>query len=318
MKKISTMGELLIDFVPVLNNNNHVYEQKAGGAPANVAATVAILGGDSTFYGQVGDDIFGHFLISELSHFGVNTSHIRTTKDAKTGLAFVHLDEEGNRSFHFYRNPSADMLYSKDDYENDSALEDIFAFSSVSLIDYPIKDAHLAAIQKIKQNNGYLVFDTNIRLHLWKDHAQYRQLIFDFIRLVDIVKIADDEIGWLTNADTVEEGVKILLETGIEMLLLTRGKKGATIFTNGIEVSHPGYSVDTVDTTGAGDAFLGAFLYQLSTLDQSIKHLNVDVLEELLAFSNAVAAISTTKKGALSAIPTRQIVSHFRDNQLSR
>ncbi|MBN2540884.1 MAG: carbohydrate kinase [Bacilli bacterium] len=315
MKTVSTMGELLIDFVPFDETKPGVYEQKPGGAPANVATTIAILGGNATFYGAIGKDVFGDFLIEELQKQNVNTSHIKQTKAAKTGLAFVTLDKDGNRSFHFYRNPSADMLYSKGDYLEDSDLEDIFAFSSVSLIDYPIKDAHMAAIDKIKRNKGLLVFDTNIRLHLWENHETYRNLLFDFIQLSDIVKIADDEIGWLTQTDDLEEAIQILKAKGVKMLLLTKGKNGACIHWNDQVIEAPGYSVKTVDTTGAGDAFLGAFLYQLSRQVEYYLDLPMNKLQDMLRFANAVAALSTTKKGALSAIPDLKEVESFLKEQ---
>lgn len=314
MKSISTMGELIIDFVPYDENQQGVYEQKLGGAPANVATVVAILGGDATFYGQVGDDVFGTFLLDELSRHGVNTKHVLKTKEAKTGLAFVSLDKKGNRSFHFYRNPSADMLYRKEDYIEDSDTEDIFAFSSVSLIDYPIKDAHLEAIQKIRQAGGMLVFDTNIRTHLWDDHDAYRELIFMFIAVSDIVKIADDEIFWLTQTNNLKDAIQTLKAKGAHTILFTKGEQGASIYLEQRELDVPGYQVLTVDTTGAGDAFLGAFLYQLAKNETEFTDMTDLELERILQFSNAVAAISTTKKGAVEGIPTIEEVSEFLKN----
>ena len=303
MKKVCTMGELLIDFVPVDNLDN-TYEMKFGGAPGNVAATVSILGGDATFYGQVGLDAFGDFLKSELKQMGVNTSYVLQTNQAKTGITFVDIDKEGNRSFNFYRNPSADMLYSKEDYLEHSALEDIFAFSSVSLIDYPIKDAHLAIIEKIKNHHGLVIFDVNLRLHLWKDLTAYREMIHRFIEMSNMVKISDDELEFVTGKDNEEEGLEYLQDLGIETILYTRAYKGASIIHNGHRTDIPGFKVQTIDTTGAGDAFLGAFLYRLSIIDKEPSKWTIKDDEEILTFCNAVAALSTTKKGAVSAIPS--------------
>ncbi len=305
------MGEIVIDFMPKDIKHPTIYEQKAGGAPANVAATVAILGGDATFYSQVGNDDFGRFLINCMSEFGVNTDYILQTDKAKTGIVFVTLDEHGNRSFRFYRDPSADMLYSSQDYLDNSGIEDIFAFSSVSLNDMPIKDAHLAIIQKTRKNNGLIVFDANLRLGLWKDHQYYRKVVKDFISMSDIVKISEDEIHWITQEEDPDEGIKQIQSLGVNMILFTKGKSGASIYTKDQFIDSLGIVVKTIDTTGAGDAFLGAFLYKISLLDKHYLELDRQELTGILDFCNVVAAISTTKKGALAAIPKLEEVESF-------
>ncbi len=309
MKKIATMGELLIDFVPM--EKSGAFEQKFGGAPGNVAATIAILGGDAVFYGAVGKDMFGDFLIKEIKRFGVDSSHIIQKNEARTGITFVTNDKEGNRSFLFFRNPSADMLYSADDFESSHGDEDIFAFSSISLIDYPIKDAHLAIIDYVRSRDGIIVFDANLRIHLWKDQDHYRDVVIDFIGKSDILKVAEEEVFWISRKNDLESGLRYLKSLGPKMIVLTLGKEGSEIHIKKKAYFAPAFKVPTVDTTGAGDAFMGALLFKISISEKSYLAFTDDEYQEMLTFANAVAALSTTKKGAVEAVPSLKEALEF-------
>jgi len=314
MKRIGTMGELLVDFVPL---SQGVYAQKFGGAPGNVAATVAILGGNSVFYGAVGNDIFGNFLIDEIKTFGVDASHIIKKDDVRTGITFVTNDQAGERSFLFYRNPSADMLYSKEDFLDNPGHIDIFAFSSVSLIDYPIKDAHLAMINKAKSEKGIVVFDANLRIHLWKDQAHYKEVVTDFIRKSDILKVSSEELAWITDSKDEFTAINYLRILGPKVIIITKGSDGVDLYLRDEKIHIQAYKVGVVDTTGAGDAFLGAFLYKLSLNDKDYLDLDITEYINITRFANAVAALSTTKQGAVSAVPDLETANLFiQDNYL--
>lgn len=311
MKYVSTIGELIVDFLPE-DNNPGVYRRKMGGAPANVVATVAKLGGKAAFYGMVGRDTFGDFVIDELRKTGVDVSYIARTDQAKTGLAFVELDADGNRSFEFYRNPSADMLYTDDDFLANNGNHPLIAYSSISLVSEPMRTTVLAAMNHAKQNSGITIFDVNIRPNLWKDHDAYREIVHEYISLTDIIKLSEEDLMWLTRSQDMDEAIFKIMTFKPLMLIVTKGRKGSEIHIRNQVIEVYGYRVEAVDTTGAGDAFLGAFLYQLSLMEEyHFLKIPDDMLAEMLRFSNAVAAISTTKKGAIEALPTIEEVEIF-------
>ena len=197
------IGEALIDFIP--NERNCGFSEvksfspKTGGAPANVLGAFSKLGGKTQLITQLGDDPFGHKIADELKAFNIGLDNVVFTKAANTALAFVSLDGEGNRTFSFYRNPSADMLYSADNL-SESVFEDCFAlhFCSVSLGDFPMKGAHRKAIELAKKNGAIISFDPNIRLPLWNDTDLLKSAIDEFLPMADIIKVSDEEIGFIT------------------------------------------------------------------------------------------------------------------------
>src|SRR5690625_3117785 len=195
MGKVITIGEVLIDFIPAIRGSKlkevESFIKKPGGAPANVAACVSRLGGKSKFIGKVGQDAFGEYLVDILRAEKVDTNDIFYTDEAKTALAFVSLDNSGERDFSFYRNPSADMLLREDEIQADIFEKgDILHFCSVDLIEAPVKYAHLKAIEYAKQNGAIVSFDPNVRLPLWDDETECRQTIKQFIKHADILKLS--------------------------------------------------------------------------------------------------------------------------------
>jgi len=311
MKKVVSMGELLIDFIPAQKGvsllNVKGFTKMPGGAPANVVATVARLGGKGVFLGQVGQDAFGDFLKKELKAAGVDTSCVFQTTKAKTCLAFVTLSDDGDRDFIFYRNPSADQLF-ESSLINDSLLqESIFHFCSVSLDDYPIKDAHRYALEVVNKKKGFISFDPNVRLSLWSDHKKYRQVINEFIPYADLLKIADNELEFITGLVDETKAIKKLFIGNVKYIIVTKGAKGSELHTKTNHYKEVGFVVNAIDTTGAGDAFIGAFLYKLS-LDILEKELTEEKIRNYLRYANATAALTTTKPGAMSAIPAKEEV----------
>lgn len=308
MYKIYTLGEALIDFIPeekavALKSVSH-FERVPGGAPANVAAGIAKLGGHSAFIGKVGEDAFGHCIIDALKECGVDTSLMLTTKECGTALAFVTLDQHGDRDFAFYRNPAADMLLSPE--EIDAAWfgkDDILHFGSVDLIEAPVKYAHIKAIDAARAAGALISFDPNVRLPLWPTPEDCRKAILEFLPLADLVKISDDELPFITGIENPEEAITSLFTGAVKTVVLTKGPAGAVFITPDFKAEAPGIPVTPVDTTGAGDAFVAALLYQLSQRQIRPEQLKPGDALELLEFANAAGAITTQAKGAIGALP---------------
>ena len=214
MKKVIAIGEALIDFIPhekgrALNDVEN-FLRVPGGAPLNVAAAVAKLGGKSQMLTKLGQDGFGDAILNEVKPLGVDVSRISRTKEANTALAFVSLREDGERDFSFYRNPSADMLLSAEEIcVEDFNEKDILHFCSVSLIDAPIKEAHRRAIEIAKEKGCLISFDPNVRLPLWKNPEDCRKAILEFLPLSNIVKISDEELEFITGIKDEKEALEI-------------------------------------------------------------------------------------------------------------
>lgn len=236
MSKVFTIGEALIDFAPIESGKGlkdiSGFKKLPGGAPANVAASVAKLGGESAFIGMLGEDGFGDFLVETLKNEKVDTTYIKRTSKANTALAFVALTSEGEREFSFYRNPSADMLLSENDIESTWFNKgDILHFCSVDLIEAPVKYAHKKAISYIKQKQGIVSFDPNVRKNLWNDLDECRKTIKDFIPYANILKISDEELEFITGIKDVDKAIESLFVGDVRIILYTKGKDGADIYT---------------------------------------------------------------------------------------
>lgn len=316
MYKIITIGEALIDFIPnqkgCMLKKVTGFERVAGGAPANVAAAVAKLSGNAYFISQLGQDAFGDHIVDVLNEANVNTDYVLRTNKANTGLAFVSLKEDGNRDFSFYRNPSADMLL-EDNQIKEEWFKDckILHFCSVDLVESPMKYAHKKAIEYASNNNAIISFDPNVRLPLWENYEECRSVILEFLPMSHIVKISDEELEFITGIKDESEALESLFVGNVKAVIYTKGPDGACFITrkNGIikNVEGKGIKVKAIDTTGAGDSFIGSFLYQLGRKNinlSNIEDIDEKTLEAIIAFSNKYAADTTTKKGAISAMCT--------------
>lgn len=316
MLNLFSIGEILIDFIPhqkgIALKDVDSFTRVPGGAPANVAAAVAKFGGTASLITKVGQDAFGDFLLEQLTKAGVRTDKIARTKEANTGLAFVSLREDGERDFSFYRNPSADLLLEASEVHADWFQQgDVLHFGSVDLVDSPMKRAHVKAIGAAKMNGAIISFDPNVRLPLWDSPKQCRETIQEFIPTAHIVKISDDELEFITGIADESIAIASLFTGDVLAVVLTRGAKGANLYVQNEKYASAGYSVKVEDTTGAGDAFTGAFLYQLLKLGAEQGNLEAILTghhQELLAFANASGALSTTGKGAISSLPTKDEV----------
>lgn len=308
MSTVFTIGEALIDWIPEQRGVELKavggFSRAAGGAPANVASAVSRLGGSSAFIGKLGEDAFGDFLVETLAEAGVDVTRVLRTREANTAMAFVSLKADGNRDFSFYRNPSADMLLEKDEIGDWFEPGDLLHFCSVDLIEAPVKYAHREAISRCREAGGIVSFDPNVRLPLWKSPEQCRQAILEFLPMAHLVKISDEELTFITGISEEEVALESLFAGDVRHVIYTRGAAGATWLSKDFRVEVPGHAVSVIDTTGAGDAFIGSLLYGVQRQPDFLGGIEAQTARELLAFANAAAAITTTRPGAIAALPT--------------
>ncbi|KAM7273316.1 hypothetical protein ACFE04_027980 [Oxalis oulophora] len=313
-------GEMLIDFVPTVSGVSlaeaPAFKKAPGGAPANVAVGITRLGGKSAFIGKVGEDDFGKMLSDILKQNNVDNSGVRFDHNARTALAFVTLRADGEREFLFFRHPSADMLLQESELDTDLIKRGkIFHYGSISLIAEPCRSTHLAAMKIAKSSGSLLSYDPNLRLPLWPSEEAAREEIMSIWDQADIIKISEDEITFLTGGDDpYDDNVVLtkLFHPNLTLLIVTEGSAGCRYYTKDFKGRVTGCKVKAVDTTGAGDAFVGGLLYCLAS-DQSIMQ-DENRLREALHFANACGALTVMERGAIPALPTKQAVLEFLAN----
>lgn len=321
MVDIVAMGELLIDFTPEsqVDNGKPLFAPNPGGAPANVLAASAKLGQKTAFIGKVGEDAFGRYLQKQMHAQGINTRGLIFAKDANTTLAFVVLSESGERSFMFYRKPGADMLMHASEIDYDMIHQaKIFHFGSVSLTHEPSRSATYEAVSFAKKSGLLISYDPNVRMNLWNNAVEAKEQILHMMPYAHLLKISEEELEFLTGTNDAEAGTEQLVSLyGHACILVTLGHKGC-FYRIGEMTGHvPGFSVTTVDTNGAGDAFLGGVLYQIVQVDRPLSELESEDIQNMVRFANAVGALVTTKKGAMPAMPTLSEVYKLLDLALS-
>ncbi|WP_282033637.1 aminoimidazole riboside kinase [Metabacillus indicus] len=305
MKKgIISLGEALIDFIPV-DSENLVYQKSPGGAPANVAVGLARLGAPSSFLGKVGDDVLGTFLKETLQSFGVNTDHMLLTKEAKTGAVFITLAEGGERSFDFYIDPSADRFLHEENLDVSLFAESkILHYGSISMISEPSKNATVKAVELARENGMIVSYDPNLRLSLWENEETAKETILSMFGKADLIKISEEELEFLTGESDIEKGVEKLAAYNIPLLFITMGSEGSYAFTKNGAVKIDAMRVNAVDTTGAGDAFVSGILYQLHELETHPGELKADELKRIGRFASVSGGLAASVKGAMTALPT--------------
>lgn len=315
MYDVVALGELLIDFTPAGEGEagNPRFVQNAGGAPANVLAALSSLGRNTAFIGKVGDDSFGHFLMDSLVAAGIHTSGLVFSADTPTTLAFVHLAQDGDRSFSFYRNPGADATLTKAEVA-DELIENgsIFHFGSLSLTHEAAAEATLYAVEQARQAGKLISFDPNLRERLWGslEHAGY--MIRKALAFADVVKLSEEELLFLTGISDLETALEELCSTfAISLAFVTLGARGCYYRCDKLAGLVPGFQVKASDTTGAGDAFLGGVLHQLLSLESGIVQLQPHQLGQIATFANAVGALATVRKGALASMPSMHEVEQL-------
>ena len=307
-------GELLIDFVPTTSGVTLIeaaaFVKAAGGAPANVAVGLAHLGESVGFIGQVGDDAFGHFLADVLQTHEVDISGLKFSQQARTGLAFVSLRADGERDFMFYRNPSADMLYTPADVEARLLAScRMFHFGSISLIAEPARSATLHALALARQANALISYDPNLRLPLWSSAEAAREGMLLGWPHANLAKVSEEELVFLTGITDWREAANSLWHEHLRLLLITRGEQGCCYVSGQFSGEVPSVAVNAIDTTGAGDAFMAGMIHGL--LQQPQAWENEATLREVCHFANVAGALTTTQRGAIPALPTRAQIEDF-------
>lgn len=316
MRKLYGIGEALIDFIPNVKNSElkdvEQFSRQVGGAPANVVSVARKMGASTEMVTQLGNDAFGDIIVETLKNIGVGTQFIKRTDEANTALAFVSLKEDGQRDFSFYRKPSADMLY-KAEYLNEITINpnDVLHFCSVDLVESNMKEAHKAMVNKFKSANAIIVFDPNVRLPLWQNAEACKEAIHEFLPKANVIKISDEELEFITGEADEDKAIQSLFEGSVEAVIYTQGAAGASIILkDGTKIYHEGFKVKAIDTTGAGDAFIGAAISRMLLSDElNITKLLKEEGQDILKFSNMVAAKVTTKYGAIESIPTIEDVT---------
>lgn len=309
MFDITTVGEILIDLTQtgISDKGIPIYNANPGGAPANVAVAASKLGAKTAFIGKVGNDSFGRFLCDTLQKYNVSTDGVITDKSANTTLAVVSVNENGERSFAFYRKNSADTLLSENEII-DLQLRNthILHFGSVSLTAEPSRTATISAVKRAKSFGAVISYDPNYRGSLWSSVDEAVEQMKKPLDLVDILKVSDEELPLISGKTDVEDGAKYLCDKyNIKLVLVTLGAKGAYYRFKDCAGIVDGVSVTVADTNGAGDTFFGAFLSRMVYMEKyNPSDLTEDEIKDMLAFSNNAAAITTSRSGAIPAMPT--------------
>jgi len=306
MKKfdVVALGEILIDmtYAGKSESGQTLFEQNPGGAPANVLSAVKRLGGEVAFIGKVGDDMHGRFLRETLKKEEICTDGVIVDDSVFTTLAFVNIDEKGDRSFSFARKPGADTCLSADEVKKE-LIENttIFHVGSLSLTDEPVKSATLKSLELAKSLGKIISYDPNWRAPLWKSEEEGKKEMRSIIPYIDIIKISDEETKLLTDLENEVDASAALIEQGVKIVIVTMGEKGALVRTKEGYITCSAQNVKAVDTTGAGDAFMGSFLWNVAKLGRS--EISLKEAESFADFSNKVAAWCVGRRGAINAMP---------------
>ena len=311
---VVALGELLIDFTSngISEQGNPLFEANPGGAPCNVLAMLNRFGHKTGFIGKVGEDIFGLRLKQVLEEIGIDTIGLVLDQDTRTTLAFVQNDETGDRSFSFYRNPGADMMLRPEEVQERWIEEaKVLHFGTLSMTHEKVREATVKALELAKKHKLLISFDPNLRESLWDSLENAKKQVVYGLQYCDVLKISDNEIQWFTGEEDYDKGIKILQESyGIPLILLSLGKDGSRAYYKDLRVEVPGFiQENTVETTGAGDTFMGSCLHFV--LEKGLQHLGKEDLKEMLTFANAAASIITTRKGALKVMPTLEEIEEL-------
>ena len=311
MYDVIAIGEVLIDFAPVETSEGGypVLAAKPGGAPANYLAALCAYGCKAAFLAKVGDDAFGHLLRATLQNAGIETKGIQVDAGAFTTLAFVTLDETGNRSFSFARKPGADTRLRPEEVDRRMIDEArVFHFGTLSLTDEPMRTTTKQCVTYAREAGKLITFDPNLRLSLWNSAAEAKTAMLCGLEFADIVKISDEEVAFLWDCSKEEGAQRLLSEYGVRLAMVTLGADGCYLANKNGAVQVPCPNVTPIDTTGAGDIFGGSAVSRLLRMNKAPDALCVRELEELAVFACAAASLSTQTYGGIPSIPSEAAV----------
>ena len=309
---VLALGELLIDFTEngLSGQGNPLLEANPGGAPCNVLAMLQKLGWHSAFVGKVGKDMFGRQLRAAAEEAGICMDYLVEDPRAHTTLAFVKTFPNGDRDFSFYRDPGADMMLREDELPLD-ALKScrIFHFGTLSMTHEEVRFATKKAVGLAKKSGALISFDPNLRPPLWFDLEEAREQIAWGLSRCDILKIADNELEFMTGETDFDRGAALLKAQypNIRLLNVTAGAEGSYCYSGEKKVFVPSFRLGgTIETTGAGDTFCACVLSDV--LEHGLEDLSEKRLKAMLRFANAAAYLVTTRKGAIRSMPERDEV----------
>lgn len=306
MAQLLSMGELLIDFTPMgaTEEGRLLFARNPGGAPANVAVQALRAGVSAGFLGRVGKDMFGDFLVSTLRECGVETEGLSQDPGTATTLAFVQLNEDGDRDFSFYRNPGADTRLTAGEVER--GLVDqcgLLCFGSLLLTAEPSRSAVMELVQYAKAQGKVTAYDPNWRPPLWPNEEEGVARMRSLIPQADIMKVSDEELQLLTGEADMAAGAKALLAQGVSVVVVTMGPRGCAVFTPSYAFRKNTYDTQVKDTTGSGDSFFGALLAKIAASGKKPGELAEEELAGFVDFANAAGATCATRTRAIPALP---------------
>lgn len=311
MYDVIALGELLIDFASLGTDQEGYPTMKAnpGGAPANFLAALSKYGKKTAFLGKVGDDAFGHLMIGTLKSAGIDTQGVVVDDQFFTTLAFVTLDDQGDRSFSFARKPGADtqLEFSQVDCKLIEKSQ-VFHFGTLSLTHQPAASCTRLAVAYAKSQGKLITFDPNLRLNLWDSPETAKKQILWGLSQALMVKISDEEVEFLWNCTPEEGAQRILQDYGVELVVLTLGSKGSVLLTQKARGQAHCPAVQPIDTTGAGDICGGAALSCLLDLGKPFGEVSSEELTQIARFASTAASLSTEKSGGILSIPDRETV----------
>ena len=308
---VAAMGELLIDFTEagVGKSGMKLFEQNPGGAPANLLTAVSHMGYKTAFIGKVGSDMHGDFLKQTLEKEGICTDYLLRDADVFTTLAFVEINEDGERNFSFSRKPGADTCISTDELD-ERLLQScrIFHIGSLSLTDEPARTATFDAVKLAKASGALISFNPNYRSPLWKNEPEAVKMIRQMLPYADMVKVSDEESVLITGEQDHQKAAEQILDMGPSIIAVTLGSAGVFIADKNHAEAVSGFQVKCVDTTGAGDSFWGGFLSQFLACGGEIPEMQWNDWRKCAELGNKVAGLCVQKRGGIPAIPKRSDV----------
>ncbi len=317
-KPVLVGGEALYDLISTnpgagLGGTTN-FEKRPGGSPFNIAVGIRRLGVPTAFLGKVGTDEFGDALVSFLQSESVEVSHVVREAGTKTTLAFVAVGQAGKVDFRFYRDHAADISVGADEF---AAIEpDDFSFchcGGVVLAREPSASAYAWVLERFAGTGVPVSLDPTIRLSLIEDEPVYRALLHRLIERVNVLKVSDEELQFITGSADVDQGARLLKISPRSLVVVTVGSAGAVLYRGGERLVHvPGYKVQVAETTGCGDSFMASVISQLAghTADE-LAELPAETLAPVMRRANANAAIVASRFGAATANPTRAEVDAF-------
>ncbi|HPG29703.1 MAG TPA: carbohydrate kinase [bacterium] len=322
MNKILCAGESIIDFISLENGKNlketEMFSKQAGGSSSNVAVGLSRLDIPASFTGIIGGDYFGGFLESKLLDCGIDCSLLKKTPKYNTPIVFVGLDEKGGNEFCFYRDFNLNKEYKilKQDYQSIKECG-ILHFSSVVLRENNFRIQILKLIDYVKtKNRGIIHFDANIRFGLWNNRVSLKNVIVQYCKMSDIIKFSEEELYFVSGIKNIEKSLRNMKLFKNKLVIVTAAEKGSYTLFNGEFIKVPAFKIDAVDATGAGDAFVAAFLSRIyrfnhKEFEKLKSRLTPDIIKEWLIFSNAAGAMNCVRRGATSGMTSEKKINDF-------